>query len=136
VTEMHDVQSVENDVQPVEAFVRGYFAAVADGRWDDVLDLFHPDAVLNVAGRSPKVGHERIRRFYENIGTRFDTYGPTVTNVLAQGTLRGATAAAMLTLRAVSTAGEQIEVPTADDFLIEDGRIRSLRIIFDTGLMR
>ena len=116
--------------------MRSYFKAVDDGRWDDVLALFHDDGVLNVAGRRAKVGHERIRPFYENIGTRFDTYGPTVTGVFADGSLDSATAAAFLTLNAVSAAGEPIEVPAADDFRIEGGKIRSLQIIFDTNLMR
>jgi ketosteroid isomerase-like protein len=120
----------------IEELIRGYFAAVADGRWDDVLALFHPDAVLNVAGVSPKLGHERIRPFYENIGARFDRYAPTVNRVLAEGTAARGGGVAILVLNAVNRAGEPIEVHTADDFEIEDGRIRSLRIIFDTRLMR
>ena len=121
---------------PLENIVRSYFSAVAEGRWDDVLALFHEDAVLNVAGVSPKHGHERLRPFYENIGARFDRYAPTVNRVLAEGNLERGGAVAILVLNAVSRAGEPIEVHTADDFAIEDGRIRSLRIIFDTGLMR
>ncbi len=120
----------------LEQIVRGYFSAVADGRWDDVLALFHPDAVLNVAGASPKHGHERLRPFYENIGARFDRYAPTVNRVLTEGTLDHGAAVAILVLNATSRKGEAIEVHTADDFTIEDGRIRTLRIIFDTGLMR
>jgi ketosteroid isomerase-like protein len=120
----------------IERLVRGYFAAVAEGRWDDVLALFHHDAELNVAGVSPKRGHARIRPFYENIGVRFDRYAPTVNRVLAEGTMERGAGVAILVLNAVSRAGEPIEVHTADDFAIEDGRIRSLRIIFDTGLMR
>jgi ketosteroid isomerase-like protein len=116
--------------------VHGYFGAVADGRWDDVLGLFHDDAELNVAGSRTKVGTERIRPFYENIGARFERYAPTVLDVLVDGSAERGTSAAILTLNAVSAAGEPIEVPTADHFVIDGGRIRSLRIIFDTQLMR
>jgi ketosteroid isomerase-like protein len=116
--------------------VRGYFVAVADGRWDDVLGLFQADAVLNVAGRRPKVGTERIRPFYENLASRFERYQPTILDILVDGGAERGTAAAILTLNAVSAAGEPIEVPTADHFVIDGGSIRSLRIIFDTQLMR
>jgi ketosteroid isomerase-like protein len=100
------------------------------------LRCFHPDAILNVAGASPKHGHERLRPFYENIGARFDRYAPTVNRVLTEGTLEHGAAVAILVLNATSRQGEAIEVHTADDFTIEDGRIRTLRIIFDTCLMR
>jgi ketosteroid isomerase-like protein len=128
--------TAHNETDPVKALVRSYFAAVAEGRWDDVLELFHPDAELNVPGVRTKIGHERIRPFYANIGDRFAEYAPTVTQVLAEGSLESAAASAMLTLNAVDLAGEPIEVPAADDFVIEGGRIRSLRIIFDTKQMR
>jgi ketosteroid isomerase-like protein len=128
--------TAEHDPEPVKALVRSYFASVAEGRWEDVLALFHPDAELNVAGVRPKIGHDRIRPFYENIGDRFADYAPTVTTVLAEGNLERAVASAMLVLNAVNREGERVQVPAADDFVIEEGCIRSLRIIFDTQLMR
>jgi ketosteroid isomerase-like protein len=125
-----------SETSPIVDLIQGYFAAVAEARWDDVVSLFHHDAVLNVAGVSPKHGHERIRPFYENIGARFDRYAPTVLRVLSEGSMEHGAGVAILVLNAVSRAGAPIKVPTADDFVIENGRIRSLRIIFDTGLMR
>ena len=52
--------------------VYSYYAAVNDGRWDDVVDCFHDDAVLLVPSQLPKVGREEIRRFYQYVdGRRF-----------------------------------------------------------------
>ena len=42
--------------------VHGYFGAVADGRWDDVLGLFHDDAELNVRQNAFQQHNPQLRQ--------------------------------------------------------------------------
>jgi ketosteroid isomerase-like protein len=121
--------------EAVKDFVRAYFKAVNEERWDDVLALYHKDATLHVPAVRTKHGHERIRPFYEDIGTRFVKHVAEIRLVLAEGGLDDAVAAATVAYDGVDRNGKPVEVFAADNFRIEDGRIRELRIIFDTGRM-
>jgi ketosteroid isomerase-like protein len=124
-----------SDLPWLEGLVRGYFTAVAEGRWDDIIAMFHEDATLLVPAVRPKHGHDRIRPFYVNIGERFVRYRPTVHVVIAEGTMAQGTASATVELNAIAHDGHHINNIAVDKFIIEDGRFRSLRIIFDTAPM-
>jgi ketosteroid isomerase-like protein len=127
------VESLEPEA--VKDFVRAYFKAVNEERWDDVLALYHEDATLHVPAVRTKNGHDRIRPFYEDIGKRFEKHVAEIRLVLAEGSLDNAIAAATVAYDGVDRNGKPVEVFAADNFRIEDGRIRELRIIFDTGRM-
>ncbi len=117
--------------EEAKTLVRSYFAAVNDERWDDVMALYHEDAVVHVAGKRPKHGYEQIRPFYEDIGTRFEKHVAEIRLLLAEGDV----AAATIEYDGRNADGRSVSVFAADNFLFEDGRIRELRIIFDTGRM-
>jgi ketosteroid isomerase-like protein len=124
-----------SDAEAVKDLVRAYFKAVNDERWDDVLALYHEDATLHVPAVRTKNGHDRIRPFYEDIGRRFEKHVAEIRLVLAEGSLDSAIAAATVAYDGVDRSGKPVEVFAADNFRIEDGKIRELRIIFDTGRM-
>lgn len=109
--------------------VRGYFAAVNDERWDDVVALFHDDASLYVPSVRPKHGKERIRSFYESIGRSFASHETSIVFLIAEGDR----AAATIRYDGVSADGTPVVVHATDTFTCEDGRIRELRIVFDTA---
>jgi ketosteroid isomerase-like protein len=109
--------------------VRSYFAAVNDERWDDVVELFDDRATVYVPSVRPKQGKERIRRFYESIGTSFLSHEASIVFLIAEGDR----AAATIRYDGVSTDGRPVVVHATDTFTFEDGRIRELRIVFDTA---
>ena len=45
-----------------------YAHLVDSGRFDDVVDLFTADGVLEVKGREPAVGHDGLRAFFRGVG--------------------------------------------------------------------
>ena len=126
---------VASDLHQLEGLVRGYFNAVAERRWDDIIAMFHEDATLRVPVVRPKHGHDRIRPFYLNIGDRYVRYRPTLHLVIAEGTMAQATASATVELNALTHEGRHVNNIAVDKFVIEDGRFRSLQIIFDTAPM-
>jgi ketosteroid isomerase-like protein len=114
-----------------EDLVRAYFQAVNDERWDDVLALYHDDAVLHVPGRRPKEGKDRIRPFYLNIGDRFDKHVAHLTLLLADDKV----AAATVRYDGTDRDGKAVDVYACDNFRFDGGRIRELRIVFDSAGM-
>jgi ketosteroid isomerase-like protein len=126
---------VASDLHQLEGLVRGYFSAVAERRWDDIIAMFHEDATLTVPVVRPKYGHDRIRPFYVNIGDRYVRYRPTLHVVIPEGTMAQATASATVELNAMTHEGRHVNNIAVDKFVIEDGRFRSLQIIFDTARM-
>jgi ketosteroid isomerase-like protein len=125
-----------SELDQLKDLVRGYFTAVAEGRWDDiVMAMFHEDATLTVPLVPVKHGHARIRPFYVNIGERYAQYRPTVHVVIVEGTVASAIASATVELNAVTHEGRPVSNVAVDKFVIEDGRFRALRIIFDPAPM-
>lgn len=111
--------------------VRAYFKAVNEERWDDVLALYRDDAVLYVPGRRPKEGKDRIRPFYVNIGDRFDKHVAELTLLLADDEV----AAATVRYDGTDRDGKAVDVYACDNFRFDEGRIRELRIVFDSAQM-
>lgn len=113
----------------VKALVHAYFDAVNDERWDDVVDLFREDASLYVPSVGPKHGKDRIRRFYEDIGTRFVHHETRIVFLIAEGSR----AAATIRYEGIVGNGERVVTYATDTFTCEGNRIRELRIVFDTA---
>jgi ketosteroid isomerase-like protein len=115
--------------EAAKELVRSYFQAVNDERWDDVMALYHEDAVLHVPGKRPKSGHEQIRPFYEDIGTRFAKHVAGIRLLLAEDDVASAT----IEYEGSNTDGRPVSVFACDNFVFEAGRIRELRIVFDSA---
>jgi ketosteroid isomerase-like protein len=66
--------------------VRGYFAAVEEGRLDDVLACFADDAVFRVSYLpEPVVGREELRAFFEGVIDRFRWREESASRILVEG---------------------------------------------------
>ena len=113
----------------MKELVRRYFAAVNDECWDDVLALFSEDASLYVPSVRPKHGKERIRRFYEDIATRFVRHETTIVFLIAEGDC----AAATVRYQGIAADGQPVVTYATDTFTCEAEQIRELRIVFDTA---
>ncbi len=54
--------------EAIRETVASYAHLVDSGRFDDVVDLFTADGVLEVKGRDPAVGHDGLRAFFRGVG--------------------------------------------------------------------
>ena len=54
--------------EAIRETVASYAHLVDSGRFDDVVDLFTADGVLEVKGREPAVGHDGLRAFFRGVG--------------------------------------------------------------------
>lgn len=117
------------DATATKAMVYGYYAAVNDGRWADVVGFFHDDAVLLVPSQLPKVGREVILKFYESHGRRFHEHHDDVPLLM----LDGNRVMTLVDFNGVDRNGNVVRFWTAGIFTIEDGKIRQYRVIFDTA---
>jgi ketosteroid isomerase-like protein len=113
----------------VKALVQRYFAAVNDERWDDVVALFGEDAFLYVSSVAPKHGKEQIRRFYEDIATRFVSHETTIIFLIAEGSR----AAVTIRFEGIAADGQTVVTHATDTFTCEGMKIQELRIVFDTA---
>lgn len=117
------------DPTAVKAMVYAYYQAVNDGRWGDVVEFFHEDAVLLVSSQLPKIGHEVIRAFYESHGRRFPQHHDDVPLLM----LDGNRVMTLVDFRGVDRNGNVVRFWTSGTFTIEDRKIRQYRVIFDTA---
>ena len=122
----------EADATATRAMVYSYYAAVNDGRWTDVVDYFHDDAVLLVPSQLPKVGRETILAFYESHGRRFPEHHDDVPLLM----LDGNRVMTLVDMHGINREGVHTRLWTAGFFTIESGRIRQYRVIFDTAQLQ
>jgi hypothetical protein len=58
--------------ESIRDLVARYNANGDSGRFDQVLELFAPDAVMEIAGEAPRVGHAEIRTIFVGARDRAD----------------------------------------------------------------
>jgi hypothetical protein len=56
--------------ESIRDLVARYNANGDSGRFDQVMELFAPDAVMEIEGEAPKVGHEEIRTIFTGAAGR------------------------------------------------------------------
>jgi predicted ester cyclase len=122
-------ERLHGDPTGLKALVYAYYQAVNDGRWTDVVDFFHEDAVLLIPSQRPKVGRETILAFYESHGRRFPEHYDDVPLLM----LDGNRVMTLVDFRGVDRNGNRVRFWTSGTFTIESGRIRQYRVIFDTA---
>lgn len=117
------------DPTAIRALVYAYYQAVNEGRWDDVVDFFHDDAVLLVPSQLPKIGRETILAFYQSHGRRFPEHHDDVPLLM----LEGNRVMTLVDFHGVDRNGNVVRFWTAGIFTIDGRRIRQYRVIFDTA---
>jgi 3-hydroxybutyryl-CoA dehydrogenase len=120
-----------SEVAAVKQIIYSYAEAINTERWNDLLELFSEDATIS-SPLASVTGHKGILRWFQATADRFAPHVDKVVEVLADGTLDAGLAAATIEVHAVERDGTVREFTAADDFVIEGGRIRRLRMVFDT----
>jgi ketosteroid isomerase-like protein len=120
--------SLEHVVGSDPAAVAGaYFAAVNARRWDDLAALFADDAELRPVGARPRSGRDDIAAYYPPLLAGFTTShdDPRALHVA------GDVVTAEIAFTGTTVTGRTVAFDAVDVFRIRDGRIVSLRILYD-----
>lgn len=113
----------------VPEVVRRYFAAVNDRRFDDLPELFAPDAELRPVGSAPRVGRDAIAAYYPEILSGFaEGFDDPRRAHVADTAVTVEIAFTGRTRRGREVAFEAIDVFELD----HDGRIARLSLWYDT----
>lgn len=111
----------------VPAAVRAYFEAVNARRWDDLAAQFTDDVELRVVGAEPRHGREDVAGYYPPLlagfTSSFDdahTFHVAADAVIVEIAFRGET-----------VEGRTVAFDAVDLFRLRDGRIASVRILYD-----
>jgi ketosteroid isomerase-like protein len=109
------------------AIATAYFMAVNERRWDDLAALFHDDAELRPVGSRPRIGRDDVAAYYPPLlagfATSFDD--PRALHVADD------VVTAEIAFTGTTVGGREVAFDAVDVFRIRDGRISSLRILYD-----
>ena len=110
-----------------DAVVRDYFAAVNDRRYEDLAALFHDDAVLRPVGSRPRTGRAEIAAYYPPLLAGFVRSHDELVAVHVAGDV----VTAEIAFSGTTVAGRPVAFEAVDVFRVNDGRITTLRILYD-----
>lgn len=113
------------------ADVYAYYRAVNEGRVDDLLAMFHDDAVLIVPTARELSGAEALRAYYERAFGCFPEHCEDVALV----TVDGGRAMALTEFSGTDSLGERASWWVGATFTFDGDRMRQLRLIYDTAAM-
>lgn len=125
---VHQAAALDADDTSLRAIVYSYYKAVNDSRWDDVVAYFHDDASLHIPGQAPKIGHAAIREFYVAHGRHMTKHHD---DVILLG-IEGNRVLTLVDHNGVSRDGVPVKLWTAGSFVLDRGRFRQYRVVFDT----
>jgi ketosteroid isomerase-like protein len=113
--------------------VRSYFAAVEEGRLDDVLACFTDDAVFRVSYLpAPVVGHEELRAFFEGVIGRFRWREESSPLILVEGD-RGISE---LVFHAATHEGRRVHLENCNAYRFRDGLFAEVTVYGDSVPMK
>ncbi len=113
-----------------EDIVRAYFAAVNEGRLEELVALFAPEASLHFPLSNPIVGREAIGRFYETILQFYPERFDEVRRLFFS--LEG-DVAAEIHFAGTTRTGRRVVFEAVDLFTLRGGRIEKLQIFYDSA---
>ncbi len=113
-----------------EDIVRAYFAAVNEGRLEELVALFAPEASLHFPLSNPIVGREAIGRFYETI---LQFYPERFDEVRRLFFSPEGDVAAEIHFAGTTRTGRRVVFEAVDLFTLRGGRIEKLQIFYDSA---
>ncbi len=110
-----------------EEVARAYFEAVNSRQWDDLAGLFAADAELRPVGARVRSGRDDIAAYYPPLLAGFTTSydDPRALHVA------GDVVTAEIAFTGTTVAGREVAFDAVDVFRVHDGKIASLRILYD-----
>lgn len=106
---------------------QAYFDAVNERRFDDLAALFHDDAELRPVGSRPRIGRDDIAGYYAPLlaGFTMSHDDPRALHVA------GEVVTAEIAFTGTTVTGREVAFDAVDVFRVREGRISTLRILYD-----
>jgi ketosteroid isomerase-like protein len=112
----------------VRKTVESYFRLVNEEKFDEFFALFDPDVEFKAPFNFTARGLEEVKPFYLRVPTDYPHHVDTPEEILVSGNR----AAAYIDFVGTSKEGVSVAFKAADWFRVEDGKIKSLNIFYDS----
>ena len=114
--------------EQVREIVTSYFRLVNEEKFDEFFALFHPDVEMNAPFGFRARGLEDVKPFYLRVPKDHPDHVDTPEIILVSGNR----AAVFIDYVGTTKDGRPVEFKATDWFEIQDGKIKSLNIFFDS----
>ena len=108
--------------------IRSYFRLVNEEKFDEFFALFAPDVEFRAPFNFQAQGLENVKPFYLQVPTNYPEHVDTPEEILCSGNR----AAVYIDFVGKTKEGIPVQFKATDWFRIEDGKIKSLHIFFDS----
>jgi ketosteroid isomerase-like protein len=115
----------------VRKTVESYFRLVNEEKFDEFFALFDPDVEFKAPFHFTARGLEQVKPFYLRVPTDFPHHVDTPEEILVSGNR----AAVYIDFVGTSKEGVSVAFKASDWFLVEDGKIKSLHIFYDSHFL-
>jgi len=115
--------------EQVKETVKKYFRLVNEEKFNELFELFDPDVEFKAPYNFHARGLENLKSFYLQVPTNYPDHVDTPEEILVSGNK----AAVFIDFKGRSKKGTSVFFKATDWFVIEDGKIKSLNIFFDSS---
>ncbi len=104
-----------------------YYVLVNSNQFDEFFTLFDPNVEFSAPQDNSFTDLESISEYYLEVPTAFPEHTDTPIEIIISGNI----AVVLLQFDGTSLLGDQTQFLSVDWFVIEDGKIKSLKVLFD-----
>jgi len=108
--------------------VENYFRLVNEEKFDEFFELFDPDVEFKAPYNFKARGLDNVKPFYLRVPADYPEHVDTPEEILVSGNR----AAVFIDFKGRTKDGISVDFKATDWFRIEDGKIKSLNIFFDS----
>jgi len=112
----------------VRKTVETYFRLVNEEKFDEFFELFDPDVEFKAPYNFQTLGLENVKPFYLRVPDDYPEHVDTPEEILVSGNR----AAVFIDFKGKTKSGITVDFKATDWFRVENGKIKSLNIFFDS----
>ncbi len=112
--------------------VSAYFSSLNSERWNDFVNIWHPEADFIAVGARPRHGTDDILDYFRGVFRPWPRHDDQPTRVLPSGS----SVTVEVHFTGTTHDGREIEFDAVDVFDVEGGLIRRLSNWYDVALVR
>ncbi len=112
----------------IKEIVKSYFRLINEEKFDEFFELFDPDVEFHAPFDFHANGLEKVKQFYYGVPKNYPEHVDTPVEINVSGNK----AAVFIDFVGKSKDGKPAAFKASDWFQIEDGKIKSLNIFYDS----